>query len=95
MNIDIYDGTGLLALKGVVVVDGGLLHIYLLTCVHKYTDIYRAIGFMIIKEVMVIERWDLLCIHLHINLHLYLNCVKNTDIYDGISLLALKVGSGG
>ena len=37
----IYDGIGLLVLKGAVVVEG-LIYIHVLMyCVHKYTDIYN------------------------------------------------------
>ena len=58
---DIYDGTCLLVLKGVVVVHrGSLLNIHffihlLWNCIHKYTDIYDDIDSLAIKGIVVFE----------------------------------------
>ena len=80
--IDIYDGTGLLVVKWLVVLDrGDLLHIHLnihlcihlfQSCVHKYTGIYDGIDFLAPNGVLVLEMGVLLHIHLLLNcVHIY------------------------
>ena len=61
-NTDIYNDIDLLALKMVVVVEKvGLIHIHLLlNCVHKYTNIYDGIGFLVLEGVAVVEGWSTL-----------------------------------
>ena len=54
--------------------------------------IYDIIRFLVIMGVLV-DDVGLFHIHLHIFLQLSLNCVpKCTDIYNGLRILALKVG---
>ena len=49
-----------MALKGIVEVEGGLLHTHLLYCVHKYTGIHGGIGLLAHKGIVVVERGVLL-----------------------------------
>ena len=55
---DNYYIIGLLALKGVLVVERGsipYIHLYM-KCVHKYTGIYGGIGLRVLKGVLVVHR---------------------------------------
>ena len=55
-----------------------------MNCIHKYKNIYTDIGLLVVSGVVVVERGDLLHIHL-------LKCVhKCTDICNTIDMLVLK-----
>ena len=79
-----------------VVLKRGSLHIHLcnhlhlfLKCVHKYTEIYEAIGLLVLMGVVSGDE-GLLHIHLCIHLHLFLNDVHIwVDIYNALGLFAL------
>ena len=79
--MDIYDGIGLLALKGVMFFRGGStpIHLHLiLNCVQNYMGIYDGILMLALKSIVVIQ------------MGIYSQCTsKYTDIYGAVGFFTL------